>query len=99
MGKNANKQWDLIVIGAGAAGMMSAITAARAGKKVCIIEKLEKAGKKLFATGNGKCNFTNEIMHSDCYHGDVAFVEYVLNRFSVSGCLELFHSIGIYSKN
>ena len=99
MGKNANKQWDLIVIGAGAAGMMSAITAARAGKKVCIIEKLEKAGKKLFATGNGKCNFTNEIMHSDCYHGDVAFVEYVLNRFSVSDCLELFHSIGIYSKN
>ena len=99
MGKNANKQWDLIVIGAGAAGMMSAITAARAGKKVCIIEKLEKAGKKLFATGNGKCNFTNETMHSDCYHGDVAFVEYVLNRFSVSDCLELFHSRGIYSKN
>ena len=99
MGKNANKQWDLIVIGAGAAGMMSAITAARAGKKVCIIEKLEKAGKKLFATGNGKCNFTNETMHSDCYHGDVAFVEYVLNRFSVRDCLELFHSIGIYSKN
>ena len=99
MGKNANKQWDLIVIGAGAAGMMSAITAARAGKKVCIIEKLEKAGKKLFATGNGKCNFTNETMHSDCYHGDVAFVEYVLNRFSVSDCLELFHSIGIYPKN
>lgn len=99
MGKNANKQWDLIVIGAGAAGMMSAITAAREGKKVCIIEKLEKAGKKLFATGNGKCNFTNETMHSGCFHGDTAFVEYVLSQFSVSDCLEFFHSIGVYPKN
>ena len=62
MGKNTNKQWDLAVIGAGASGMMAAITAARANKKVCIIEKLDKAGKKILATGNGKCNFTNEVM-------------------------------------
>ncbi len=99
MGKNTNNQWDLIVIGAGAAGMMTAITAAREGKKVYIIEKLEKAGKKLFATGNGKCNFTNETMHSDCYHGDKEFVNYVLNQFSVNDCLDFFHSIGVYPKN
>ena len=99
MGKNMNTQWDLVVIGAGAAGMMAAITAAREGKKVCIIEKLDKAGKKLFATGNGKCNFTNETMHSDCYHGDTEFIKYVLNQFSVSECLKFFHSIGVYPKN
>ena len=99
MGKKTNTQWDLVVIGAGAAGMMAAITAAREGKKVCIIEKLDKAGKKLFATGNGKCNFTNETMHSDCYHGDTEFIKCVLNQFSVSECLKFFHSIGVYPKN
>ena len=67
MGKNTNKQWDLIVIGAGASGMMAAITAARENKKVCILEKLDKAGKKLLATGNGKCNFTNEHMSVNCF--------------------------------
>ena len=99
MGKNTNKQWDLAVIGAGASGMMAAITAARANKKVCIIEKLDKAGKKILATGNGKCNFTNEVMHTDCFHGDKKFVESVLEQFSVEDCLAFFHSIGIYPKN
>ena len=99
MGKNTKKQWDLVVIGAGASGMMAAITAARDNKKVCILEKLDKAGKKLLATGNGKCNFTNEIMHSDCYGGEKSFLEQVLQQFSVEDCLAFFHSIGIYPKN
>ena len=99
MGKNTKKQYDLLVIGAGASGMMAAITAARENKKVCIIEKLDKAGKKLLATGNGKCNFTNEVMQADCFGGDRAFVEQVLGQFSVKDCLEFFHSIGIYPKN
>ena len=99
MGKNTNKQWDLVVIGAGASGLMAAVTAAREDKKVCIIEKLDKAAKKLLATGNGKCNFTNANMNSDCYGGEKAFVEYVLEQFSVDDCLKFFHSIGIYPKN
>lgn len=99
MGKNVNKQYDLLVIGAGASGMMAAITAAREHKKVCIIEKADKAGKKLFATGNGKCNFTNEYMNTECFYGDRAFVEYVLQQFTVEDCLNFFHSIGIYPKN
>lgn len=99
MGKNVNKQYDLLVIGAGASGMMAAITAAREHKKVCIIEKADKAGKKLFATGNGKCNFTNEYMNTECFYGDRAFVEYVLEQFTVEDCLNFFHSIGIYPKN
>lgn len=99
MGKNTNKQWDLVVIGAGASGLMAAITAAREDKKVCMIEKLDKAAKKLLATGNGKCNFTNANMSSDYYGGDKAFVQYVLEQFSVDDCLEFFHSIGIYPKN
>ena len=99
MGKNTNKQYDLLVIGAGAAGMMAAITAARNHKKVCILEKFNKAGKKLLATGNGKCNFTNANMQADCFGGDRAFVLQVLEQFSLQDCLDFFHSIGIYPKN
>ncbi len=99
MGKNMYKQYDVLVIGAGASGMMAAITAARENKKVLVVEKLDKAGKKLLATGNGKCNFTNEKMSVDCYGGEKIFVESVLSQFSVSDCLEFFHSIGVYPKN
>lgn len=49
----------VIIVGGGAAGMMAAISASKAGKKVCILEKNEKLGKKLFITGKGRCNITN----------------------------------------
>ena len=98
MGKNEKKRWDVIVIGAGASGMMAAIIAARANKKALIFEKLDKAGKKLLATGNGKCNFTNKAMSASCFHGDTAFVKSVLEKFSVQDCLDFFYSIGIYPK-
>ncbi len=99
MGKNKNPQWDILIIGAGASGMMTAITAARDHKKVLIIEKLDKAGKKLLATGNGKCNFTNAYMSETCFGGDKTLIKNVLSRFTVDDCLEFFHSIGIYPKN
>ena len=50
-----------IVVGGGAAGMMAAIAAADSGEKVCLIEKNEKLGKKLFITGKGRCNVTNAV--------------------------------------
>ncbi len=53
--------YDVIVIGAGAAGMMCAITSARDSKKVLLIEKLPKIGSKLKATGGGKCNLSNTL--------------------------------------
>lgn len=99
MGKNTNKQYDLVVIGAGASGMMAAISAARENKSVCVIEKLDKAGKKILATGNGKCNFTNAVMDETCFHGEASFVRYILEQFTVEECLSFFHSIGIYPKN
>lgn len=56
---NHTDSYDVIVIGAGAAGMMAAGTAARNGKKVLLIEKMEKAGRKIRITGKGRCNLTN----------------------------------------
>ncbi len=54
--------YDLCIIGGGAAGISCAITAGRLGLKVLLIEKNNKLGKKLYATGNGKCNLTNDYM-------------------------------------
>lgn len=51
---------NVVIIGGGAAGMMAAITAARSGHKVHVLEKNEKLGKKLFITGKGRCNVTND---------------------------------------
>ena len=51
--------YDVIVVGAGAAGMMAAGTAARNGKRVLLIEKMEKSGRKVRITGKGRCNVTN----------------------------------------
>ena len=51
------------VIGAGASGLLAAITAAKNGASVTLIEKKDRVGKKILATGNGKCNFTNHSMN------------------------------------
>ena len=51
---------DIVVIGGGAAGMMAAVFAARAGANVTLLEKNEKLGKKVYITGKGRCNLTND---------------------------------------
>ena len=57
----------IAVIGAGASGMMSAITAASHGGEVTLYEKNDRVGKKLLATGNGKCNLSNLNFSVDQY--------------------------------
>jgi predicted Rossmann fold flavoprotein len=52
-------QFDVIIIGAGAAGLMCALTAGRRGRRVLVIERSNRAGKKILMSGGGRCNFTN----------------------------------------
>ena len=54
------KTSDVIVIGGGAAGMMAALFAAQEGARVTLLEKNEKLGKKIYITGKGRCNVTNQ---------------------------------------
>lgn len=61
-------QYDVCVVGGGAAGMAAAIAAAEGGNTVCIIDKNKKLGKKLYATGNGRCNLANTDMKDGHYH-------------------------------
>lgn len=63
---------DIAVIGGGASGFAAAITAARlSGAKVTILERLSRTGKKIIATGNGKCNLSNKSLKPENYHGSV----------------------------
>lgn len=88
------------VIGGGAAGIMAAITAAREGAKVTILEQKEKIGKKILSTGNGRCNFTNTYQTPECYRSDNPdFAWKVLQQFDVEKTLSFFKELGIYPKN
>jgi predicted Rossmann fold flavoprotein len=92
-------EYDVIIIGAGASGLTAAIAAARQGSSVLVIEQKDKAGKKILATGNGKCNFTNKLQTPECYRSDdSAFAMKVLSHFDVSKTLAFFGELGIYPK-
>jgi len=60
-----NKNYDIVILGAGAAGLMCAITAAKRNKSVLILEKSNKVGKKILMSGGGRCNFTNLYVEAD----------------------------------
>lgn len=89
----------IAVIGGGASGMMAAITAAEQGAEVTVYEAKEKPGKKLLATGNGKCNYTNLVQEDSCYRGtDTSFSKQVRNAFTLEDTIRFFQSIGIEPK-
>ncbi len=88
--------FDLIVVGGGASGIMAAISAARTGVRVAVLDHHAVSGKKLLATGNGKCNFTNQMQGSSCYRcDDPAFVLQVLNQFPLEKTLHFFRDLGL----
>lgn len=98
----ANKGYiafDTAVIGAGAAGFIAAITAARKGRSVAIIEHKDRPGKKILATGNGKCNFTNERMGTEYFRGDKELIETSLRKFTQRDTIEFFSGIGVLPKD
>ncbi len=91
--------FDTIIIGGGASGLMAAIFAARGGCKVLVLEQKEKLCKKIYATGNGKCNFTNRDWQASYFRGtDSSLAEPVLRSFSLDDTLAFFKEIGIYPK-
>ena len=67
--RKQRQEYDTIVVGAGASGMVAALEASKGGHRVLILERMDRPGKKILATGNGKCNMTNLTMEKDCYRG------------------------------
>ena len=92
--------FDCVVIGGGAAGMMAAITAAREGVKVTILEHKDRIGKKILSTGNGRCNFTNTFQTPACYRSDNRdFAWNIIQKFNVEKTISFFKELGIYPKD
>lgn len=90
---------QVIVIGGGASGIMAAITAARMGAKVTILERNPRIGKKILATGNGRCNYTNIHADISCYQGlNPRFAHSALAGFTVQETLNFFERLGITPK-
>lgn len=86
----------IIVVGGGAAGMLAAIVAKRQGSIVTLLERNDRVGKKLLATGNGRCNYTNLNLSLNNYHGrNTSFAEFALTEFNVDNTISFFENIGI----
>ncbi len=93
--------YDVIVIGGGASGMMSAIQSAKNGFKTLILEHNEKLGKKLFITGKGRCNLTNDSSienHLNNIVSNPKFMYSALNSFSPKDTIEFFTNSGLELK-
>lgn len=90
---------EVVVIGGGAAGIMAAVSAKRLGAEVTILEKNPRVGKKILATGNGRCNYTNINADISCYSGkNPKFAYGALSNFTVDNTIEFFEKLGITPK-
>ncbi|MFI3320854.1 MAG: NAD(P)/FAD-dependent oxidoreductase [Rikenellaceae bacterium] len=89
--------YDVIVIGAGAAGMMAAGTAARNGKRVLLIEKMEKSGRKVRISGKGRCNVTNARPaeeFAEHVRANAEFFEVAFSEFNNRATIKFFEKMG-----
>jgi len=88
---------DIAVAGGGASGMMAAVCAAREAPdaRVAVLERMNRVGKKLTATGNGRCNLTNINACDADYHGDAHRAQRVLSAYPPESVMRFFASIGV----
>lgn len=89
--------YDVIIIGGGASGLFSALRLVDNNLKVCIVESNDRVGKKLLATGNGKCNILNNNISIDKYNNN--FLAHAINKYSHEYIESLFKDIGIILKS
>jgi predicted Rossmann fold flavoprotein len=94
-----SNKYDVIVVGGGASGMMTAGTAAKNGKRVLLIEKNKELGKKLKITGGGRCNITNETFDTKKLlkkYGDAEkFLYSPFSQFGVQDTFSFFEGLGL----
>ena len=87
---------QIIIVGAGASGLVAAIKAAAIGAAVTVLEQNDRPGRKICATGNGRCNMTNLNNIENAYRGShPEFVKDALKQFSVDDTLSFFQKLGI----
>lgn len=97
----ADQQWDVIVIGGGAAGLMAAASAAQYGKRTLLLEKNRKFGVKILMSGGTRCNITHNTDVRgivEAFGRNGKFLHSALAVMSPSDCVELFNSLGVETK-
>jgi len=93
-----SEHYDVAVIGAGAAGLMAAIAASRAGARVVAIDGAKKIGAKILISGGGRCNVTNEVVRAEDFNGSRNAIAKVLRTFDVSSTVAFFDELGVKLK-
>lgn len=89
-------KYDVVILGAGAAGLMCAATAGLRGRRVLLVDHADKAGKKILISGGGRCNFTNLDITPECYISDNPhFAKSALGRFGPQDFIEMVEGYGI----
>ena len=89
-------KYDVVVLGAGAAGLMAAITAALRNRSVLVIERSNKVGKKILMSGGGRCNFTNTDLEFDNFlSNNNHFCKSALSRYTAWDFIDLVKQHGI----
>ena len=90
---------EICIIGGGASGLAAAITIAKRGKKVTIIERNEKCGKKILITGGGKCNYFNENQSTSKYHStNKDLIKEIITKENIDKVKHFFKDLGIIPK-
>ncbi len=95
-------KYNIIVIGAGAAGLIAAGRAAELGAKVLILEKMNTEGKKLLITGKGRCNITNEASQAEYFkriHPNGRFLKHAFSEFFNTDIVQLLNKQGLETKS
>ncbi len=98
---NYLKTYDLIVIGAGAAGMLASISAAENGASVLLLEKMNREGRKMLISGKGRCNITNTAYQSEFFkkiHPKPKFLKHAFSTFFSKDILYLLSEKGLKTK-
>jgi predicted Rossmann fold flavoprotein len=96
-----SNSWDVIVLGAGAAGLLCALTAGQRGRSVLVLEKANKTGKKILMSGGGRCNFTNIYTEAENFLSqNPHYCKSALSRYSQWDFIELVkrHKIPYHEK-
>jgi len=90
--------YDVAVVGAGAAGLMAAIAAGRAGARVIALDGAPKIGAKIIISGGGRCNVTHDVVGPDDFNGNRNAIAKILRSFTVEQTIDFFASLGVTLK-
>lgn len=93
-----NSVYDVAVVGAGAAGLMAAIFAQRAGARVIALDGARKIGAKILISGGGRCNVTHDVVMPDDFNGNRRAVAKILRTFDVPQTIAFFEELGVRLK-